>query len=237
MGGVSDGSTPDGATAPPSEGGTPLTDASGSDGGGGAPCGPDQFCDDFDTGPFAGRWTSKQTKRGSVELGRDALSPPGSLHAIVTSGTGQGYASLAKAYDTSIPRRVDCELDFKLVSTGLADVFEIQSRINGKDHYTYVGFTQQSWVIGEYVAASGGSPALDRSSPIAPLPSGRWAHLSVTFDETRVSATLDGNPLGSLDQLSASGATRRTIAVGLTDVPGGSAAEAYTDNVVCTLAP
>lgn len=237
VGSAPDGSTPDGSTATPSDGGSPAVDGGATDGASGGPCGPDQFCDDFDVGPFAARWTSKQTRRGSVELGKDALSPPGSLHAIVTSGSGQGYASLAKVYDTSLPRMIRCELDFKLVSTGLADVFEIQSRINGRDYYAYVGYSQQQWVVGEYSAASGGSPVVDRGTTIPPLPSGRWAHLVVTFDEKRISAGIDGRVVGELDQLTASGASRRTIAVGLTDVPSGAAAEAFTDNVVCTLAP
>jgi hypothetical protein len=199
-------------------------------------CGtPNVFCDDFDQGALGARWDDIERTHGDVALAQEALSPPNALRAAVTPGTNTGDAALVKRFSPA-PSAVHCELDFNLDSPVPVDIFQIRTLVGGRARYHYVGYRTNDWAIGEWIPASGGQPEINRSNAIAPLALKRWARLVVDLNDTNITATLDGQPLGSIG-IDAAGGTRRDVAIGLPDVPKSDSATALVDNVRCVVTP
>ncbi|MCA9583830.1 MAG: hypothetical protein KC657_00555 [Myxococcales bacterium] len=235
--GAPDGSaTTDGARPAPSTDGGAEASFAPPDSGPIDCAAPNTFCDDFDQGALGATWDDIERTHGDVKLSQEALSPPNALAAGVTPGTNTGDAALVKRFSPA-PAAIHCELDFNLDSPVPVDIFQIRTVVGGKARYHYVGYRSADWAVGEWIPASAGQPETNRSSSIASLALKRWAKLVVDMNDTSITATLDGQPLGSLTGISAAGGSRRDLAIGLPDVPKSDTASILVDNVRCVVTP
>jgi hypothetical protein len=157
------------------------------------------FCDDFDEGGVAGRWSSEEiTTTGSVVLDDiDSTTKPNALHVRLSSPSRNDYRYAVLRKTFSVARAFACELDVKVLkrpTEAFVDLlrFETSGGPLAK-HWLWFGMSPDAAVYREdRFYGDGGCDCPVKASQPPGLEVGKWTHVRFQTDLTRARISYDG---------------------------------------------
>lgn len=216
----------------------PSSDAAASDAG---PLGPfcardATFCDDFEDGGLAGRWSTVELGDASTlvladDAGRDGTR--GAQAELLPVDAGVKAARFHKAF-LGAPARLTCSADLYLEALGAKGSTVLSVSILSSDRWFGVGLDVSAG--GSFVWSAG---ALDDGGAFGddvtrgPVPLARWVRVELQTDFASATLSLDGAALATV-KIPPLSRTDYGLTVGL---DGEGAARVRIDNVLCEASP